>query len=67
MEIQVSEISLMETVGIRILVGGGGLSTGIEPSLGRKLLIYINRNDISNLISGQFEPTSKRPAMLELH
>ncbi|MEY4999146.1 MAG: hypothetical protein RIS00_1190, partial [Pseudomonadota bacterium] len=42
-------------------------STGVEPSLGRKLLIYINRNDISNLISGQFEPTSKRPAMLELH
>ena len=49
------------------LESGGGLSTGVEPSLGRKLLIYINRNDISNLISGQFEPTSKRPAMLELH
>ena len=33
----------------------------------RKLLIYIKRIDISNIISGQFQPKSKRPAVLELH
>jgi len=37
------------------LVAGGGQSTGVEPSLGRKILIFIICRNILNLIIGHLE------------
>lgn len=35
---------------------GGGQSTGVELSLGHKLLKYINRSEISNLMTEHLAP-----------